>query len=72
MCRYTEYEYDDLNRMVGYSEVNTTSEPSDAVVNQYKTVYKYDIEDKLTEIRYPKSEDDKLKGVIFDITDISG
>lgn len=66
LYRFTEYEYDDLNRMVGYSEVNTASEPSDAVVNQYKTVYKYDIEDKLTEIRYPKSENDKLKGVIFE------
>ncbi|MFQ9515600.1 MAG: RHS repeat-associated core domain-containing protein [Eubacterium sp.] len=63
--RYTMYEYDGLNRMVGFSEVNATSQPSEEIINNHKTTYVYDIEDKLIKILYPKSSDDELKGITF-------
>lgn len=67
--RYTIYEYDALGRMTGYSEINKASEPTESEINQNKLVYKYDIEDKLTEIRYPKASSDKLKGIKFEYND---
>ena len=67
--RYTIYEYDALGRMTGYSEINKASEPTESEINQNKLVYKYDIEDKLTEIRYPKALSDKLKGIKFEYND---
>lgn len=67
--RYTIYEYDALGRMTGYSEINKTSQPSECEIDENKIVYKYDIEDKLTEIRYPKNKGDKLKGIKFEYND---
>ena len=64
--RYTKYEYDGLGRMVGYSEINGKSQPTEEEVNANKLVYKYDIEDKLIEIRYPNIVKDKLKGIKFE------
>lgn len=64
--RYTIYEYDALGRMTGCSEINRADQPTESEINQNKLIYKYDIEDKLTEIRYPKSSDDKLKGIQFE------
>lgn len=64
--RYTKYEYDGLGRMVGYSEINGKSQPKEEEVNANKLVYKYDIEDKLIEIRYPNIVKDKLKGIKFE------
>lgn len=61
--KYTIYEYDALGRMVGCSEINSSTTPSDSEISENKLVYKYDIEDKLVEIRYPKSANDKLKGI---------
>lgn len=67
--RYTVYEYDALGRMTGYSEINKASEPAGDEIDENKLVYKYDIEDKLTEIRYPKASGDKLKGIKFEYND---
>lgn len=64
--RYTIYKYDALGRMTGRSEINKASEPTESEVNQNKLIYKYDIEDKLTEIRYPKASSDKLKGIKYE------
>ena len=64
--RYTIYEYDALGRMTECSEINKASEPTIDEINENKTVYKYDIEDKLIEIRYPKASSDKLKGIKFE------
>ena len=64
--RYTIYEYDALGRMTGCSQINKTSQPTESEISENKLVYKYDIEDKLTEIRYPKASDDKLKGIKFE------
>lgn len=64
--RYTFYEYDDYNRMTGYAEINASSEPSFITIAAHKMTYTYDIEDKLTEIRYPQADNDKLKGVRFE------
>ena len=64
--RYTIYEYDALGRMTGCSEINKASQPTESEINENKLVYKYDIEDKLTEIRYPKASGDKLKGIKFE------
>ena len=55
--------------LTGYSEINKASEPTESEINQNKLVYKYDIEDKLTEIRYPKASSDKLKGIKFEYND---
>ena len=64
--RYTIYKYDALGRMTGCSEINKESEPEGDEIDENKLVYKYDIEDKLTEIRYPKASGDKLKGIKFE------
>lgn len=61
--RSTIYEYDELKRLVGYSEINNSSQPTEQEINENKLVYRYDIEDKLIEIRYPKSANDMLIGI---------
>lgn len=67
--RYTIYEYDALGRMTGCSEINKASEPAESEISQNKLSYQYDIEDKLTQIRYPKASGDKLKGIKFEYND---
>lgn len=64
--RYTEYRYDSLNRMTGYAEIDTNTQPSEATINYYKSTYVYDIDDKLIKILYPKSVNDQLKGITFE------
>ncbi|MCI9126489.1 MAG: RHS repeat protein, partial [Eubacterium sp.] len=64
--RYTIYKYDALGRMTGCSEINKASDPEGDEIDENKLVYKYDIEDKLTEIRYPNASGDKLKGIEFE------
>lgn len=62
--RYTYYEYDNFRRLTGYSEVNSSSTPSLSVINKNKTVYTYDVNDRVTDINYPDS-DDEVKGLKF-------
>ncbi|MDY3374185.1 MAG: DNRLRE domain-containing protein [Terrisporobacter othiniensis] len=61
---YTYYEYDDFRRLVGYSEVNSSSKPSTSVINKNKIVYTYDVNDRVTDINYPDSNDE-VKGLKF-------
>ena len=61
---YTYYEYDDFRRLIGYSEVNSSSKPSTSVINKNKIVYTYDVNDRVTDINYPDS-DDEVKGLKF-------
>ncbi|MEG1411637.1 MAG: hypothetical protein RSD36_17510 [Terrisporobacter sp.] len=62
--RYTYYEYDNFRRLVGYSEVNSSSTPSSSVINKNKIVYTYDVNDRVTDINYPDSNDE-VKGLKF-------
>ena len=59
--RYTFYEYDALGRMIGNSEIYKTELPNESEIKESKQTYKYNIEDKLVEIRYPNTSKDKLK-----------
>ena len=61
---YTYYEYDDFRRLIGYSEINSSSKPSTSVINKNKIVYTYDVNDRVTDINYPDS-DDEVKGLKF-------
>lgn len=61
--RHKYFKYDDFGRMTGYSEIDYGTTPPESVINENMTSYVYDIEDKLTEIRYPNSSNDKLKGI---------
>lgn len=61
--RHKYFKYDDFGRMTGYSEIDYGITPPESVINENMTSYVYDIEDKLTEIRYPNSSNDKLKGI---------
>lgn len=67
--RYTFYEYDALGRMIGSSEIYKTGLPNESEIYESKQTYKYDIEDKLVEIRYPSTSKDKLKGIVFEYND---
>lgn len=62
---YTYYEYDDLSRLSTYSEVNSSSTPSESVINKNKISYSYDINDKVTDINYADSNDE-VKGLKFE------
>ncbi|MEG0097726.1 MAG: RHS repeat-associated core domain-containing protein, partial [Cetobacterium sp.] len=62
--RYTYYEYDNFRRLVGYSEVNSSSTPSSSVINKNKIVYTYDVNDRVTDINYSDSNDE-VKGLKF-------
>lgn len=66
--RYTYYEYDNVRRLIGYSEVNSSSTPSSSVINKNKTVYTYDVNDRVTDISYPDSNDE-VKGLKFEYND---
>lgn len=61
--KYTYSEYDDFGKVVGFAEINASNTPSQSTINAHMLTYSYDIEDKLTEIRYPKTANDKLKGI---------
>ena len=61
---YTYYEYDNFKRLIGYSEVNSFSKPSTSVINKNKIVYTYDVNDRVTDINYPDSNDE-VKGLKF-------
>ena len=61
----TKYDYDDFGRLVGYSEINSSAEPSLSVINKNKIVYTYDVNDRVTDINYPES-DDEVKGLKFE------
>ena len=61
---YTYYEYDDFKRLIGYSEVNSSSKPSTSVINKNKIAYTYDVNDRVTDINYPDSNDE-VKGLKF-------
>ena len=61
---YTYYEYDDFRRLIGYSEINSSSKPSTSVINKNKIVYTYNVNDRVTDINYPDS-DDEVKGLKF-------
>ena len=67
--RYTFYEYDALGRMIGNSEIYKTELPNESEIKESKQTYKYNIEDKLVEIRYPNTSKDKLKGIVFEYND---
>lgn len=76
--RYTIYQYDELGRNTGVAEINASSEPTQPQINSAMLLYVYDIDDNITQIYYPKSENDKLKGISFKynkdkwITEIDG
>ena len=61
---YTYYEYDNFRRLIGYSEINSSSTPSNSVINQNKIAYTYDVNDRVTDINYPDSNDE-VKGLKF-------
>lgn len=55
--------------MIGSSEIYKTGLPNESEIYESKQTYKYDIEDKLVEIRYPSTSKDKLKGIVFEYND---
>ena len=65
---YTYYEYDNLNRLASYSEVNSSSTPSESIINKNKINYSYNSNDKVTDINYIDS-DDEVKGLKFEYND---
>lgn len=67
--RYTYYGYNDFGKMTSFAEIDASSTPSESTINSHKLKYKYDIEDKLIEIRYPKTSGDSLKGIKLEYND---
>ena len=55
--------------MIGNSEIYKTELPNESEIKESKQTYKYNIEDKLVEIRYPNTSKDKLKGIVFEYND---
>ena len=53
--RYTGYGYDGFNRLTWVSECDTSSVPTEAVIEANKISYQYDGKDRLTAIDYPDS-----------------
>lgn len=63
--RYTFCEYDSYGRIISISEVDSTSEPSESIINSHKLKYEYNVDDDIEKIYYPNNQKDKLKGIKF-------
>ena len=63
---YTYYKYDSNNKIVGYSEINASTKPSDVAIDNNKLTYKYDIEGNITEIEYPPALNDSITSIKFE------
>ncbi len=62
--RYTWYEYDAMNRLIGTSEVNGNQIPSTDAIQANKIAYTYDIEGYLVAVTYPAFEQ-KVRQLTF-------
>ena len=63
---YTYYEYDSNNKVVGYSEINASTKPSDGAIANNKLTYKYDVEGNIAEIEYPLALNDSITSIKFE------
>ena len=54
LYRYTDYDYDDVNRLKAVAELTTGSVPTETQIANNQVIYDYDVKDNLTKITYAK------------------
>ena len=65
LYRYTGYTYDRLKNLTGFTEIDTTTEPTDAQIAANTAKYAYDIDGNLLSITYPESLEWNVKGLKY-------
>jgi RHS repeat-associated protein len=65
LYRLAAYEYDFLNRLIGYAEVDGPAVPTAAQIQAAQVKYTYDIDDNLIRIDYPPAQSNKVKGLTY-------
>ncbi|MFR1062552.1 polymorphic toxin-type HINT domain-containing protein [Intestinibacter bartlettii] len=69
LYRFTKYDYDNLKRIVGISELSeediSTDTPTDTEIESHKITFTYDINDKVTDVTYPTSINSNIKGLHY-------
>ena len=65
LYRYIKNEYDFLDRLTGYGEMNTDLVPAAADLAPHMSHYTYDIDGNLIQILYPQETGKKVKGLKY-------
>ncbi len=55
LYRYTDYDYDDVNRLKAVAELTTGSVPTETQITNSQVRYEYDVRDNLKKITYAKN-----------------
>lgn len=55
LYRYTDYDYDDVNRLKAVAELTTGTVPTETQITNSQVRYEYDVRDNLTKITYAKA-----------------
>ena len=63
--RYTYTGYDGFGRTAWTAEVSQEAEPTDAQIAKHKISYRYDTEDKITEVTYALAEDGRVESLHY-------
>ena len=63
--RFTEYSYDYINRLTGFSEVMGPDEPTNQDIENSMTTYSYSLDGSLKRIDYPQSANSKIDSLVF-------
>ena len=64
--RYTNYKYDYLKRLTGFSEIDSNFYPNANEINSKMIHYSFDALDDLTDIDYPSSVAGQVKGLKYE------
>ena len=63
--RYTAYTYDDFDQLTGFAEYDGADIPNEAQLSKHRISYSYDLEGRLTGIRYPEVRQGKVIGLEY-------